>query len=400
MNETTDILIVGGGLAGSAAAIQLGRLGLSVELFERSQFPREKPCGEGLMPAGVDALDRLRLDRPPGSAPFVGIRYNIERQVTNGRFSPNAIPRVGRGYRRRDLDSAVFQTAKSTPGVTVHTGVRVEDPLIVDDRIWGLIVEGKPWRGRLVIAADGAQSRFRYQMGLDAGTRRKRIGMRAHFRLAPGQSQPQWVDIYVGRGFELYVTPLYGRELLVAALAHASALHGPIEDQYRRWWNSMPGLAMRLEGAEQISDLRATSPLSGRAKQGFLPGFVLLGDAAGFTDPITGSGMTQALLSAELLAQSAARGLNDFDRWLPEFDLGRKMLLRDCRRLASAVLWLADHPHWTVFMLAVLRRQPRLFSHLLGVSGSSQSLWGRELPIASSVRHRHSIQNSGVYENQ
>ena len=57
----TNVVIAGGGLAGTAAAIQLGRLGISTELFERGSFPKEKVCGEGLMPAGVAALERLGL---------------------------------------------------------------------------------------------------------------------------------------------------------------------------------------------------------------------------------------------------------------------------------------------------------------------------------------------------
>jgi len=65
----THVLIAGGGLTGSALAIQVGRLGLSVELFERAHFPREKPCGEGLMPAGVAAIERLGLNARAG-APF------------------------------------------------------------------------------------------------------------------------------------------------------------------------------------------------------------------------------------------------------------------------------------------------------------------------------------------
>ncbi len=55
----SDVLISGGGVAGSTLAILLGRRGLQVELFERGHFPREKPCGEGLMPAGVAVLNRL-----------------------------------------------------------------------------------------------------------------------------------------------------------------------------------------------------------------------------------------------------------------------------------------------------------------------------------------------------
>jgi hypothetical protein len=65
-----DVLISGGGVAGSALAILLGRRGPQVELFERYCFPKEKPCGEGLMPAGVAVLYRLGVGEAVGDAPF------------------------------------------------------------------------------------------------------------------------------------------------------------------------------------------------------------------------------------------------------------------------------------------------------------------------------------------
>src|ERR1700682_6085282 len=72
-----DVLIAGGGVAGSAIAILLGRRGMQVELFERSNFPREKPCGEGLMPAGVAVLNRLGVGEEVGGVPFYGVRYHF-----------------------------------------------------------------------------------------------------------------------------------------------------------------------------------------------------------------------------------------------------------------------------------------------------------------------------------
>jgi len=105
---------------------------------------------------------------------------------------------------------------------------------------------------------------------------------------------PHSVDVYLGPGYELYATPLPRGELALSGLANAEALHGRLEDQFRRWWSAQPHLAKRLEGAEQAGGMLAISPVSGRARALFLPGFVLLGDAAGFTDPITGGGMTQA----------------------------------------------------------------------------------------------------------
>ena len=372
-----DVLIAGGGLAGSALAIRFGRLGLSVELFESASFPREKPCGEGLMPAGVAALDRLEIADAPEWAPFSGIHYHWNGKVARGNFPQvRSVPAMGRGYRRRDLDLAMFSAARSTPGVTAYTDAPVEAPRIENGRVTGLIVAGAARQGRLVVAADGAQSRLRHALGLNAPARRKRVGMRAHFRLAPDQPLSERVDVYLGQGFELYVTPLRKRELLVAALARAEVLDGPLEAQYRRWLTSESALARRLQGAEQTSELRVTSPLSGRARRGWLPGLVLVGDAAGYTDPITGSGMTQALLAAELLAQFAAQGLDTADRWLAEFDCARAALLRDCRRMTALVLWLADHPAFFGKALEAVGLWPRLMSHFLGVSGGVLRLWG------------------------
>src|SRR5690242_21265558 len=121
-----DVLIAGGGVAGSALAILLGRRGLQVELFERGHFPKEKPCGEGLMPAGVAVLNRLGLGEMVGGAPFYGVRYHFGSHVIEGRFpQTEGIPVSGRGQRRKHLDEVLFRTASSAPGVTTHTGTHV-----------------------------------------------------------------------------------------------------------------------------------------------------------------------------------------------------------------------------------------------------------------------------------
>jgi 2-polyprenyl-6-methoxyphenol hydroxylase-like FAD-dependent oxidoreductase len=105
---------------------------------------------------------------------------------------------------------------------------------------------------------------------------------------------------------------------------------------------------------------------------------VLLGDAAGSTDPITGGGMAQALMTAELLAHyisSAARssassgvhsGLSDQD-WLPKFDRDRRALLRNYRAVTQMTLWLTDHRHLAQAAVVSLRLLPSVFSYLLGI---------------------------------
>ena len=376
-----DVLIAGGGIAGSALAILLGRQGLSVELFERERFPKEKPCGEGLMPAGVAVLNRLGLREAVGGTPFYGVRYHFGDQTAQGRFPSIAgLPAAGCSQRRKYLDQALFSAAAGTPGVTAHTGREVEAPILKSRRVIGWVVDGQPRYATLVVAADGVHSRLRHMMGLHTPPRRRRFGVRAHFHLADGQSQPPWVDVFVGRGHELYVTPLPEREILVAALADVASFGEPVEHAFHRWRNGWPELASRLEGAEQVTQLLGTSPLAGRARAGIAPGIVLLGDAAGFEDPITGGGMTQALMSAELLARYVSQGLCSADSWLAEFERERQAMLRDYRILTQMVLWLADHPRLGERLLTLLRRSPRLLSHLIGVAGGVRPLLGFHSP--------------------
>lgn len=365
----TDVLIAGGGIAGSALAILLGRQGVRVEIFERARFPREKPCGEGLMPAGVAALERMALREEAGGAPFHGVRYHFERRSITGKFpAQNGRAATGLGQRRFVLDRVLFQTAASTPNVTAHEGVSVDGPIVEQGRVKGLHAERKELRAALVVAADGVHSSLRRQLGLAQPIRRKRFGVRTHFRLAHGREHPSWVDVFLGARHELYVTPLPEGEILVGALVHAVALNEPVAEAFPRWCRAQPALAEELEGAAQLTPLHGVSPLAARPRAGFVPGCVLLGDAAGFVDPITGGGMAQALLSAELLAGHAVENLGREDVWLREFDRAREKMLRDYRWLTGMLLWLSERPRLARRTLGVMPRFPRLLSHLVGVA--------------------------------
>jgi menaquinone-9 beta-reductase len=125
-----DILIAGGGVAGSSLAIMLGWRGLAVRVFEKAQFPREKPCGEGFMPDGAAVLQRLGLMECVGGCPFHGIRFHFAGQAGQGR-SPKLVRfrSPGFGQRRRVLDQILLSAAAATPGVQVHTGTRVGGPI-------------------------------------------------------------------------------------------------------------------------------------------------------------------------------------------------------------------------------------------------------------------------------
>jgi 2-polyprenyl-6-methoxyphenol hydroxylase-like FAD-dependent oxidoreductase len=371
-----DLLIAGGGIAGSSLAILLGRQGCTVELYERSRFPREKPCGEGLLPAGVAVLRRLGLAEEAGGWPFVGVRYHSGEETAEGRFpARDGLPACGRGQRRLLLDQLLFAAAARTPGVRAHAGASVSSPLVERGRVTGLVVDGKARRAGLVVAADGSNSRLRHQLDLDRPSRGKRFGVRAHFRLAPPAETSEWVEVFLGGSYELYVTPLPGREMLVAALSGTRSLDRKLEEQFLGWCREHRRLAERLRGAEQISQL-LSARLGARARSGIAPGIVLLGDAAGSPDPITGSGMTQALLSSELLAGELSEGFTGDEATLQRFERRRRAMFRDAQRLTRLVLALAKRPRLARLAFRLLREKPEIFSHLLDASGGLQPLLG------------------------
>jgi flavin-dependent dehydrogenase len=371
-----DVAVVGAGVAGSTLAILLGRAGLRVRLFERHHFPREKACAEGLMPGGVGVLDRLGLVEQIGGAPFAGVQYHgFGLRMAAAFPAARGCPTHGLGQRRLRLDAALFAAARATPGVETHEGIGVDGPVIEGGRVTGVQVDGRTVRARLVVGADGPRSLLRRQAGLDAGAAaRVRLGLRAHFRLPAGAPAPALVDVFVGAGHEIYVTPLPDGEVAVAALTEDRA--GNARDHFARWLRLHPALAERLDGAAQTSELVGQMPLESRARRGVCPGLVLIGDAAGFLDPVTGSGMAQALLSAELLARTIARdgALHAATHVLEEYDRQRRALLRDGALLTRFVLGMVRRPFWARQTLRLMRATPDLYGHLVGVAGGTRPL--------------------------
>src|SRR5204863_2025463 len=110
-----DVVIAGGGPAGATLALLLGRAGLSVELYEAKKFPREKPCGEGIMPAGVAVLERHGLRAAVGGRPLASVRYHGFGMTAESGFAPRAdgtVP-VVLGQRRWVLDQTLLNAARA-----------------------------------------------------------------------------------------------------------------------------------------------------------------------------------------------------------------------------------------------------------------------------------------------
>lgn len=266
-----DLLIVGGGPGGLAAALCARRHGLSVIVADPRDGPIDKACGEGLMPGGLAVLTSLGVD-PDGMA-LHGITYLDGRRSAQASFRDGP----GRGVRRTTLHAALADQAKRNDVDWIHT--KAGD--VVQDSE-GVTAGGV--RARWLIGADGLHSTIRRAVGIPcvAGNPR-RYGVRSHYRIAPWSP---FVEVYWSRWGEAYVTPVEPGLVGVAILS-------PQRPQLD-WF---PALAARL-GDAASGPARGCGPLRQVVSRRVAGRVLLVGDAAGYEDALTGEGISLAVKQA------------------------------------------------------------------------------------------------------
>jgi 2-polyprenyl-6-methoxyphenol hydroxylase-like FAD-dependent oxidoreductase len=365
-----DVVVAGAGPAGATLAILLGRAGLRVELYDARRFPREKPCGEGIMPAGVAVLERLGLRGAVGGRALAAVRYHGFGITAAAPFGPAGGCHVALAQRRLRLDDVLLGAARATAGVRVFEEAPVEGAAIESGRAVGLRVGGELRRAALVVGADGLESPVRRSLGLDGPARRPaRVGVRMHFRLAAGRELSDRLEILLGRGHELYAAPLPDGELLVAGLADEGALADGARTALDRWIAGQPFLREALDGATPLTAPAGRTRLGRRARAGFAPGAVLLGDAARASDPLTAGGIAHALVTAERLAAIVPRYLTEGDGALTRFDRERRRLLRAHDWLTRALVGIVRRPLLARATLHAMRALPPVMRRLVAVAG-------------------------------
>lgn len=304
-----DVLVAGGGPAGLATALRAARAGLSVTVRDQRRGVVDKACGEGLMPGALAALLDLGVD--PAGHDLTGIRYLAGTRSAEASFRDGP----GRGVRRTTLHASLRAAAQ-------EAGVVIEEAAVTDVQQdeTGVDVDGT--RARYLVAADGLHSPLRRSLGLEGRPASyRRFGLRRHFTLAPWTSH---VEVHWSATAEAYVTPV-GPELVGVALM--SSTRGSFDDHLAHF----PVLRDRLDGAAGGGVLGA-GPLWQRASARVRGRVLLVGDAAGYVDSLTGEGIALALAQA----RAAVRAIADDEP--ARYDREWHLLTRRYRLLTAGLL--------------------------------------------------------------
>jgi flavin-dependent dehydrogenase len=340
--RTVDVLVAGGGPAGLAVAIGAARAGLDVLVYERRPGVIDKACGEGLMPGALANLQALGVD-PPGW-PMTGITYRqARRSVGGGEWVARAGFRdgPGRGVRRTVLHEAM-RDAAAAAGARICTGTIDALEQTPD------LVRAGGVRARYLVGADGLHSPVRTRVGLDGGPARAapRWGLRQHFALAPDTGQ---VEVTWAAHSEAYVTPVAADQIGIAIL---TSRRGSFTDQLA----AFPALAARVAGQQPISTSRGAGPLRQRVAARVRGRVLLVGDAAGYIDALTGEGLAVSLAAAAQLVECLRR-----DR-PQDYEAAWRRVSRRSRWITASLLAARRRPALAPRIVPLAAHAPKVFT--------------------------------------
>jgi len=325
--DEADVIVVGAGPAGSTTAYYLAQAGLDVLMLEKSTFPREKVCGDGLTPRGVKALVAMGISvsEQDGWVRNKGLRVigaGMRLELPWPELS--SYPGYGLVRPRTDLDQMLARRAQQA-GARLFEGVTVTGPVLDDrtGRIAGVTAKSgedgeHSYRGRIVVAADGNSSRLSVAMGL-----RKRddrplgVAVRTYYQTPRHDDDylESWLDLWDGDrllpGYGWIFGMGDGTSNVGLGLLNTSVAFGHTDyhGMLRTWLAGMPAEWGFTEENRTQPIRGAALPMGFNRTPHYYRGLLLVGDAGGMVNPFNGEGIAYAMESGEILARTIAQAL-------------------------------------------------------------------------------------------
>jgi menaquinone-9 beta-reductase len=296
-----DLAVIGGGPAGTSAAITAAAYGAAVVLFDKGSFPRNKVCGEFVSAESLQLLSSLLpecsdlLRRAP--------RIDRARVFIDGRVLETPVHPAAASITRIDLDLALWTAARN---IGVHARESQSVSSIAGNGPFAIRTEQGEFSARSIIDASGRWSNLTQQESRHDSRAGKWLGLKAHYS---ENAPPDSVDLYFFEGGYCGVQPVEsnGKSRINACAMIRSDVGKSLEEVFEQHVE----LKKRSRGWQQLTPFVATSPLLFHSPQPLQGGILQVGDAAGFVDPFVGDGISLALRSGALAANSLSRFLSN-----------------------------------------------------------------------------------------
>jgi geranylgeranyl reductase family protein len=391
-----EVIVVGGGPAGSSTAWHLARHGVDVILLDRARFPRSKACAEYVSPEAariLDAMGALHLIDASDSTALTGMTVVTPSgaQIRGNFLSTHGFRGfrdAGIGCRREILDTVLLDQARNA-GVRVLEQHKVELVLrSATGQATGVSARDSngavhEYRAHVVVAADGLRSTIAHRLNVaHRNAWPNRLAIMAHYTgvqhvTSHGEMHVSH-DGYFGIAKVGHGDTAEGiaNIALVIPAAHMSSDVTPTE-RLDRWIAARPELARRFRAAHRVSRVRVTGPFASRARRAWAPGALLVGDAADFFDPFTGEGIYAALRGGELALPHISDAVDAYATGRPSRATRALRGYEQSRTRAFAGKWrvekmigLAVSNPWLLDRAArALSGQPEVSDLLIGVTG-------------------------------
>jgi menaquinone-9 beta-reductase len=294
-SELYDLAVVGGGPAGTAAAITAARAGARVLLLERGRLPRQRVCGEFVSAESLDLLSGLLADLESDLLRSA-VRICEARLFIEGRTVCTPVAPAAASIGRFDLDAALWRAAELA-GVDARSQTTAESVKCTEN--FEISTTGSHFQARALISAVGRWSNLVVRYADDAET--QWLGVKGHFA---EESAPGSVDLYFFEGGYCGVQPvrLAGDESLIGRVNVCAMVRSDVARTLAEVFRLHPQLHMRARAWQPLMEPVATFPLVFHKPRPVKDETLFAGDAAGFVDPFVGDGISLALRSGSMAA--------------------------------------------------------------------------------------------------